>query len=248
MKTSREVWDELESNFKISTTGSWRSSAEMRAGRRLESQSFSSSSLENVRDLGAFSIIRAGASIGGLKVGRFSAIGANFVCSPPEHPMDNLGISSVFLKEYDWAKGGGQGFYSIPRSGNRLRNGLVTIGSDVWVGRDVYVRGGVTIGDGAVVAARAVVTRDVPPYAVVAGFPARVIKYRFPDQMIAALLRYKWWELDPIWMNGVDIRSVEVSVEFLASEYMNLEKLRPYTVIFGEVDYDVVPPSAGEDR
>jgi acetyltransferase-like isoleucine patch superfamily enzyme len=72
--------------------------------------------------------------------------------------------------------------------------GPITIGHDVWIGANAIVLSGVTIGNGAVIAAGAVVTRDVPPYAVAAGVPARVIKYRFTPDQIAALLAICWWE------------------------------------------------------
>ena len=72
--------------------------------------------------------------------------------------------------------------------------GAIVVGSDVWIGINALVMSGVTIGHGAVVAAAAVVTRDVPPYAVVAGVPARVIKYRFSPEQIERLLAIAWWD------------------------------------------------------
>jgi len=75
-------------------------------------------------------------------------------------------------------------------------NGNVVIGSDVWIGYDSLILSGITIGDGAVVAARAVVTKDVPPYAIVGGNPAKIIRYRFSEKTIARLLKIKWWEWD----------------------------------------------------
>lgn len=75
--------------------------------------------------------------------------------------------------------------------------GDVIVGSDVWLASDCLILSGVTIGHGAVVAARAVVTRDVPPYAIVGGNPAKVIRYRFADEVIQKLLDNPWWELPP---------------------------------------------------
>jgi hypothetical protein len=72
----------------------------------------------------------------------------------------------------------------------------VVIGSDVWIGTDAMVLSGVSIGHGAIVAARAVVTRDVPPYAIVAGVPAKVVRWRFEPAVIERLLKVAWWEWD----------------------------------------------------
>lgn len=79
-------------------------------------------------------------------------------------------------------------------AGHPHSKGDIHIGNDVWFGREAMVMSGVTIGDGAVIAARAVVTKDVPPYAIVAGQPAKVIRYRFSEDIIARLLQLKWWD------------------------------------------------------
>ena len=76
----------------------------------------------------------------------------------------------------------------------------VYIGNDVWIGVNVTMIGGITIGDGAVVAAGAVVTKDVEPYTIVAGVPAKPIRKRFTDEQIEFLLKFKWWEKDQEWI------------------------------------------------
>lgn len=81
--------------------------------------------------------------------------------------------------------------------GSHATRGNVVIGHDVWLGSQCMVLSGVTIGTGAVVAARSVVTRDIPPYAIVAGNPARVIRLRFDEEKVAALLASRWWLLPP---------------------------------------------------
>lgn len=73
--------------------------------------------------------------------------------------------------------------------------GAPTIGNDVWIGRDCSIMSGVTIGDGAVVAANSVVTKDVEPYSIVGGNPARFIKYRFPQDIIQTFIDIQWWDL-----------------------------------------------------
>jgi len=72
----------------------------------------------------------------------------------------------------------------------------VVIGNDVWIGTEAFILSGVKIGDGAVIAARTVVTKDVPPYAIVAGNPARIVKMRFDDETVARLLAIQWWTWD----------------------------------------------------
>ena len=72
----------------------------------------------------------------------------------------------------------------------------VHIGNDVWIGQDAAIKGGVTIGDGAIVGANALVTKDVPPYAIVGGVPAKIIKYRFSREDIDFLLSIRWWDWD----------------------------------------------------
>lgn len=74
-----------------------------------------------------------------------------------------------------------------------VTHGDVTIGNDVWLGRDCKIMSGITIGDGAVVAAGAIVSRDVPPFAIVGGIPAKVIRYRFDETTINVLLDIQWW-------------------------------------------------------
>lgn len=89
--------------------------------------------------------------------------------------------------------------------GQPSSRGPVHIGSDVWIGYDVVIQSGTTIGDGAVVATGTLVHRDVPPYAIVGGNPSRLIRYRFTEEQVAALLRIRWWDWpDDVVLSRVD--------------------------------------------
>ena len=79
-------------------------------------------------------------------------------------------------------------------------NRYVIIGNDVWIGEGVTIKGGIKIGDGAIIAMNSCVTKDVPPYAIVGGVPAKIIRYRFTDEQIRLLLDFQWWNKPIDWI------------------------------------------------
>jgi chloramphenicol O-acetyltransferase type B len=93
-------------------------------------------------------------------------------------------------------------FNAVDGRGHPVCKGDVVIGNDVWIGQNVTIMSGVTVGDGAVLGAGSIVTRDVEPYAVVAGNPAKVVKMRFPRDVVRGLLALKWWEWDDQKINA----------------------------------------------
>lgn len=78
----------------------------------------------------------------------------------------------------------------------------VVIGNDVWIGEGATIVGGITIGDGAIILANATVTKDVPPYAIIGGVPAKIIRYRFDENTITILLKFKWWNKSEHWLRN----------------------------------------------
>lgn len=125
-----------------------------------------------------------------LIMGKFCSIacGAKFLFTSANHTQKSLSTYPfpIFFEEWDLD------IEDITSAWDR--KGDIVIGSDVWIGYEAVILSGVTIGDGAIIGARAVVTKDVPPYTIACGVPARQIRRRFSDETIAALLELKWWD------------------------------------------------------
>lgn len=122
-------------------------------------------------------------------IGAFVSIANKVVLGGGKHPMGWVGMSPAFYEGRDSIA-----FKASTHS--RPAPTRISIGNDVWIGHSVIVMQGVTIGNGAVVGAGAVVTRAVPDYGIVAGNPARLIRYRFDDETIRRLLATAWWDFD----------------------------------------------------
>ncbi len=124
-----------------------------------------------------------------LVIGKFCSIacGAKFLFNSANHTMTSLSTYTFPLFYEEWGLEKEKVAEAWDNKGN------IVIGNDVWIGYEAVILSGVTIGDGAVIGSRAVVTRDVPPYTIVGGVPARTIRRRFDEQTIEKLLGLKWW-------------------------------------------------------
>lgn len=133
------------------------------------------------------------------KIGRFCSISTNVKVIPDTHPV---GFVSTCPSFYSVKGQNCQSFVNKNKYDEYLTiDGYdVVIGNDVWIGADVRIKGGIRIGDGAIVAMGATVTKDVPPYAIVGGVPAKLIKYRFADEQIEKLLCLQWWNQNDDWL------------------------------------------------
>ena len=140
--------------------------------------------------LGDYSYLGPDCQVADAEIGKFCAIASNVRIGPPNHPMERPSLHRfTYCPEYyDAAQQRDAGFFADRRAAR------VTIGHDVWIGHGVTVLAGVTVGDGAVLAAGAVVAKDVAPYAIVGGVPAKVIRARFAPEIAERLRRIAWWD------------------------------------------------------
>ena len=147
-------------------------------------------------------------------IGKFSSISDCCVIGLPGHPTNHLSTSPIYTAPFNalmetWVK---------ERVYKPVIN--VEIGNYVWIGYGVMIPNNVKIGDGAIVAAGAVVTKDVPPYAIVGGVPAKVIKYRFPEDKIEKLMDLKWW--------NKPVEEIKSHIELFTQPDLNTEQLNSW--------------------
>lgn len=192
--------------------------------------------------IGAFSYVGPGSTFHQTSIGRYCSIAANVTCGPTQHPTDRftthligMGGFGPFRKSAEYAQL--RQVRPLPR--NKLGN---RIGNDVWIGANAVIMRGVTIGDGAVIGAGAVITRDVPPYAVMAGVPAKQLRLRFDAETVRRLQATRWWDYDLRSPRIPDLLRCDVG-DFLAGfetlvSSGDLHELRPRTVHFTASPFD----------
>ncbi len=147
-----------------------------------------------------------------LRIGKFCSIacGAKFLFNSANHTLGSLSTYPfpIFFEEWDLRAA------DIAEAWDN--KGDIVVGNDVWIGYEAVILAGVTIGDGAIIGARAVVTKDVPPYTIVGGVPAKPIRKRFSEETIAALMALRWWDWNREW----------IAENIQAIQHGQLDKLR----------------------
>ena len=177
--------------------------------------------------IGGFTLLNGG-SIAHAEIGRYCSLANHVAIGFAEHPIDRFTSSNLTFSHNF------QGWRSYMEEHGRKANletakfddrPPTTIGNDVWIGQGAFLKAGVTIGDGAIVAAHAVVVKDVEPYTIVAGVPAKPVRKRFPQELIARLQALRWWDYCVVEFGGIDVENAEKSVEWMEKHLSDLEPL-----------------------
>lgn len=136
-----------------------------------------------------YSYVAGGSDIIYAEIGRFCSIAAAVRINPGNHPLDRVALNHFTYRSAAYGLGDDDAAFFDWR-----RSHKVTLGHDVWIGHGAVILPGVTLGTGCAIGAGAVVTKDVPPFAIVVGVPGRVLRYRFPPEIVARLLALAWWD------------------------------------------------------
>ncbi|MCE7577969.1 CatB-related O-acetyltransferase [Aliivibrio fischeri] len=179
---------------------------------------------KNFWSMGAFSY-SASSLPSQTKVGRYCSISSNVTILGQQHPIERFSTSVVTYSniEFNLPPQNGLKAISIPDSSQEP----IIIGNDVWIGANVVLKPGITIGDGAIIAANAVVTKNVQAYEIVGGIPAKIIRYRFPENIRNELLNLKWWNYSITELNDLN---ADIDIEsFIVYFKEKIKVLSPYT-------------------
>ncbi len=161
--------------------------------------------------IGAFSFINEHVTIRGTgEIGRFCSIAPNVYIGLVDHPTECLSSSCFFYDKKMW--GEIENDFNNKQFPVELKKDIIQIGNDVWIGMGAKIMRGVNIGSGSIIAAGAVVTKDVEPYSIVGGVPAKLIKYRFDKETIEKLLKCEWCNIELEEINKINIRSVDCAL------------------------------------
>uniref|UniRef100_UPI003FEF84FF CatB-related O-acetyltransferase n=1 Tax=Alistipes shahii TaxID=328814 RepID=UPI003FEF84FF len=161
----------------------------------------------------AYSYIGNDTDVECADIGKFCSIADHCRIGMGGHKLNMLSTSPIFTEVVNGTK-----TQWVDKDVHTAEEKRAVLGNDVWVGSHVLINSGVTIGDGAVIGAGAVVVKDVPPYAVVGGVPAKVIRYRFSDEIIAKLKELQWWNLPE--------KKLRTNIALFQKENVTIENLK----------------------
>ena len=191
--------------------------------------------------IGGFTYIASGGIIKGCKsIGRFCSIANDVSIGYGNHDVNMISTHPIFVGESDiiwenyshldndWIKDNQE----KSKTNMCKKNEASTIGNDVWIGKDVFICNGCHVGNGAVIGAKSVVTKDIPPYAIVAGSPAKIIRFRFNIEQIGKLEEIKWWDYGPNILNGLNLYDVDKVIKEVKLRIDNGARKQKYPSVY----------------
>ncbi len=182
--------------------------------------------------VGAFSMLHSPGECVAVSIGRYCSIAPDVVLGANEHAMEWMSTSSLLENPnlYGWSSIVDLvGRTACNVQGYPFEGSIrpISIGHDVWIGRGAFIKGGVSIGDGAVIAAKSVVVKDVPAYAVVGGNPARQIRDRFEEKIVCQLKDLCWWQYSIFDLMSASPNNLPLAIDQIRSA-INSGQLKPY--------------------
>jgi hypothetical protein len=200
--------------------------ASVRISRLVEVEPYACMARGQFYSAGAFSYCRSGRMPADFRIGRYCSIGPAASLSYQEHPTDRFTTHPITTHAHLGRMAREEFGRPVIQRSHVFTGPPPVIGNDVWIGNDAVIKRGVTIGDGAVVAARAFVTHDVPPYAIVGGLPAKIIRYRFSPDRIERLMRLRWWDYNFVDLPQVDPADIDRFLDLL-EEMIQQDAIKP---------------------
>lgn len=190
--------------IEIKTKSVMRPGSYLHGGSVLEGRNYiGKATVLNHTTVGYGTLVHDNSDISNTRIGRYCSIAPRVITILGSHPLDKH--AAMHTAFYDKDKPHGYTYtdtttYQSYKYADEAAGAQIVIGNDVWIGADARILDGVTIGDGAVIGTGALVTKDIEPYGIYAGVPAKLIRKRFDDETIKALLELKWWDRGEDWI------------------------------------------------
>lgn len=213
--------------------GVYRDGQQIRIHKDAVAEPYTSHPQNRIIEMGAFSYCRTPQIAHDFRLGRYCSVATGVQLSDLEHPMDRISTHPFTTHPHMIELAKSEFGKDVKITGHQFSKPAPVIGNDVWIGQGAMIKRGITIGDGAVIGARALVTKDVPPYAVAGGSPARILKYRVEsEELRQRLLSLKWWNYNYADFPDHDPRDIESFVNMIEArvESGDLQPFAPASV------------------